>query len=206
MNWLNFTFLLQHTLLNRDKMINRWENYQFRKFQDDYGKTIIQNHRQHPQGKHYEDVPTFAEFVDYLIATPVWEYNEHWLPYYMTCTPCHQRYGIIMYLDSLSVEAKYLVYVTGLHELLPRHAHATINISHTQSNRENQPGKFILSDYQVQFLQRGIQTPGTESDTEARFFSELSLEQLMKLYSAYRIDFDMFNFDISPYDSYVKRQ
>lgn len=171
-----------------------------------YGKTIIKNHRRHPQDMEHRDVPTFGEFVDYLIATPVWEYDEHWLPYYMTCTPCHQRFAIIMHLDSIFEEGKYLVYATGFKELLPRHAHATINISHAHSDPGKQPGKFALTDYQVQFLQRGIEASGSEPAVELGFFSELSMQQLMKLYSVYRIDFDMFNFNISPYDNYVKRQ
>lgn len=149
-------------------------------------------------------MPTFAEFVDYLIATPVWEYNEHWKPYYITCTPCHQRFAIIMHLDSILEEAKYLVHATGLPELFPKHAHITINISHTHANPGKQPGKFILSDYQVQFLQRGIQASGSEPNTERSFFSEITMDQLMKLYSVYRIDFDMFDFDVSPYDKYVR--
>lgn len=185
--------------------MNRFEAYQFEIFQNKYGKLIIQNHRRHPQSKQYEDVPTFAEFVDYLIATPVWEYNEHWLPYYMTCTPCHYRHDIIMYLDSIAKEGKYLVHITGLQELFPRHAHVTIRASHPHSNDENKPPKLNLTDFEVQYLHRDVQTGGTKSSTEASFFSELSLQQLMKLHFIYRIDFDMFNFDISPYDSYVKR-
>lgn len=184
--------------------MNRFEAYQFEIFQNKYGKLIIQNHRRHPQSKQYEDVPTFAEFVDYLISTPVWKYNEHWLPYYMTCTPCHYRHDIIMYLDSIAEEGKYLVHITGLQELFPRHAHVTITASQPHSNDENKPPKLNLSDFEVQYLHRDVQTGVTKSSTEARFFSELTLQQLMKLHFIYRIDFDMFNFDISPYDSYVR--
>ncbi|XP_050720141.1 carbohydrate sulfotransferase 11-like [Eriocheir sinensis] len=195
----------------RDKLMNRWEKFQFNKFQNEYAKAIIREYRRHPQSKQYEDVPTFGEFVDYLIATPVWKYNEHWLPYYLTCTPCHYRYDIIMHLDSLSQDGKYLAHVTGLHELLPRLIHATVNTSHTHSKRGKNAGKLqstddqaqFLTDYQVQFLERSIQSGGTEASTESKFFSELSMQQLMKLHSVYRIDFDMFKFDISPYDSYV---
>lgn len=151
------------------------------------------------------DVPSFGEFVDYLIDTPVWEYDEHWLPYYITCTPCHQRYDIIMHLDSILEEGKYLVYVTGLQELFPGHENVTPNTSQTPSDPEHEPGKLSLSGHQVQFLQGGMQASGTESAIELDFFSEITMEQLMKLYSIYRIDFDMFNFDISPYDDYVRR-
>ena len=33
-------------------------------------------------------MPTFHEFVDYLLDTDPTEYNEHWLPYFLLRTPC----------------------------------------------------------------------------------------------------------------------
>ena len=39
--------------------------------------------------------PSFAEFVQYLIDTPVELFNDHWLPYWMHCQVCTQNYDII---------------------------------------------------------------------------------------------------------------
>ena len=39
--------------------------------------------------------PTFPEFVQYLIDTPIEQYNDHWLPYWMHCQVCTQNYDII---------------------------------------------------------------------------------------------------------------
>lgn len=40
--------------------------------------------------------PTFREFVDYVIDTDLGSYgDDHWMPYYLYCTPCLVRYDII---------------------------------------------------------------------------------------------------------------
>lgn len=40
--------------------------------------------------------PTFREFVDYAIGTDLGSYgDDHWMPYYLYCTPCLVKYDII---------------------------------------------------------------------------------------------------------------
>jgi len=40
--------------------------------------------------------PTFREFVDYMIETDLGSYgDDHWMPYYLFCTPCLVKYDII---------------------------------------------------------------------------------------------------------------
>ena len=40
--------------------------------------------------------PTFREFVEYLIDTDLGSYgDDHWMPYYLFCTPCSLKYHII---------------------------------------------------------------------------------------------------------------
>ncbi|XP_064091082.1 carbohydrate sulfotransferase 10-like isoform X2 [Macrobrachium nipponense] len=112
----------------RDKFLDRSEGKKFRKFKELYGLSIIAKHRKSeppPEEEYYRDVPTFWEFVQYLISTPVWEYNEHWRPYYLTCSPCHHHYNFILHLETLQDDAEYLVNATGLPELAPSHVHAT---------------------------------------------------------------------------------
>ena len=41
------------------------------------------------------DRPTFVEFVEYLIRTPIEMYNDHWLPNWIHCQVCTQNYDII---------------------------------------------------------------------------------------------------------------
>lgn len=40
--------------------------------------------------------PTFREFVQYLIHTDLANYgDDHWIPYYLYCTPCLVDYDVI---------------------------------------------------------------------------------------------------------------
>jgi len=40
--------------------------------------------------------PTFREFVNYVIDTDLGSYgDDHWMPYYLFCTPCLVKYDII---------------------------------------------------------------------------------------------------------------
>ena len=36
--------------------------------------------------------PTFAQFIAYLLRTPVSKYNDHWIPYWLHCQFCSNRY------------------------------------------------------------------------------------------------------------------
>jgi hypothetical protein len=34
------------------------------------------------------------------------KYNEHWLPYYLLCTPCHLNYTIIAKMDTIEDDSR----------------------------------------------------------------------------------------------------
>ena len=68
----------------RDKFENGLKtDYIFKTF----NPTIIKS--KHPNR------PTFVEFVEYLIRTPIEQYNDHWLPNWIHCQICTQNYDII---------------------------------------------------------------------------------------------------------------
>ena len=63
-----------------------------------FGKNIVKRFRRenvtHPE-------PTFAEFVEYLTRTNLLLYSdEHWVPYYIQCTPCLLDFTFIMKLET----------------------------------------------------------------------------------------------------------
>jgi len=46
--------------------------------------------------------PTFREFVDYVIDTDLGSYgDDHWMPYYLYCTPCLVKYNIIANVSNI---------------------------------------------------------------------------------------------------------
>ena len=58
----------------------------------------------------YRQAPTFPEFIDYVLNTEVESYNEHWVPYYLLCTPCHLNYTIIAKTETIEDDSRYGVH------------------------------------------------------------------------------------------------
>ena len=44
--------------------------------------------------------------MDYLLETEVEDYNEHWLPYYLLCTPCHLNYTVIAKTEDIQGDSR----------------------------------------------------------------------------------------------------
>lgn len=135
-----------------------------------------------PEDSFYSDVPTFPEFVDYLIGTPVTQYNEHWQPFYIICSPCEINYNIILKLESIDEDSDMLVYRTGLPELKPKLVHKT-----PQSHLSN--------------LTNNKTEDSHHENVITLYFSQVSDRQILKLYDIFKIDFEMFDYDI---DTYLK--
>ena len=67
----------------------------------------------------YKKVPTFSEFVDYLVTTEVEVYNEHWLPYYLLCTPCHLNYTVIARTEDIRDDSRSVANTVELPQIDP---------------------------------------------------------------------------------------
>ncbi|KAG7203788.1 hypothetical protein KM043_013809 [Ampulex compressa] len=70
--------------------------------------------------------PTFREFVHYLIHTDLGSYgDDHWMPYYLYCTPCVLSYDIIAKVETLERDQMYAIEELGLQgRIKPRWRHA----------------------------------------------------------------------------------
>ncbi|KAK7078696.1 hypothetical protein SK128_015279 [Halocaridina rubra] len=65
-------------------------------------------------------VPTFAQFVQYIIdqrkkRRPI---NEHWIPMNDFCTPCLNNFDIIAKVETLEEDTNYIVYKTGVENII----------------------------------------------------------------------------------------
>ncbi|XP_011701472.1 PREDICTED: carbohydrate sulfotransferase 11-like [Wasmannia auropunctata] len=82
-----------------------------------------------PTGKE----PTFREFVDYMIETDLGSYgDDHWMPYYLFCTPCLVKYDIIAKVESLWRDQVYAINKLGLQDRIKprwRHSNSYANAS-----------------------------------------------------------------------------
>ena len=58
--------------------------------------------------------PTFEEFLYYLTKTPIKDYNYHWKPASLFCSPCQIQYDVIVKMESFREDSQYLIQSAGL--------------------------------------------------------------------------------------------
>ena len=150
------------------------------KFYTLYGSSIIKTYRKEPpQNIMYNNVPTFKEFVSYLLETSVATYNEHWLPYFLLCTPCHVQYNIIGKTETINEDSREIMERLKEHGVsLTNQEEASLQHTHKTGNRS------------------------TTSSSEI-YFSQIPNRMVQSLHNRYLLDFLMFGYDIEPYLSYA---
>ncbi|XP_018008802.1 carbohydrate sulfotransferase 11 [Hyalella azteca] len=198
----------------RDKISTKSVKTQFNKFLRRYNMPIISKYRQQePHDEFYKDVPTFPEFVQYLLETPVEDYNEHWLPYHIICRPCDVPYNVVLKLESLDEDMQTLVFITGFPELAIRKTHPSVSsfdeglelrpISDLQSNQS--PENFSITSIEKSESQEHRSNDSIESKNDENsaliknFFSQLTKAQVLALFKKFEIDFEMFQYTIDQF-------
>lgn len=58
--------------------------------------------------------PSFVEFVEYLIETPLDKYDEHWKPIFVLCPPCHFNFDIIVKMETFKRDTEFLLNQRGI--------------------------------------------------------------------------------------------
>ncbi|XP_018018185.1 carbohydrate sulfotransferase 14 [Hyalella azteca] len=109
--------------------------------------------------------PTFPEFVQYLLATDIEKYDEHWKPIYLYCHVCQVRYKYIISYENLQDEVSAFIKHLKVQGILAQ--------------------KFCLSNENQS---------GTSADVVQRYLSLLSAETRRKLKQKYERDFDLFGY------------
>lgn len=112
----------------RDKLenINIGREHGVLHFYEKYGKKIVAKYRGEgkppPANRYSQDMddpslpppegvePTFEEFVRYIINTDLVYYSDdHWMPYYLHCTPCLLDYDVIAKFETLDRDQNYII-------------------------------------------------------------------------------------------------
>ncbi|KZC14001.1 Carbohydrate sulfotransferase 11 [Dufourea novaeangliae] len=101
------------------KIVRKYRDKNFKRPRDD--QVIRQQDLPQPAGIE----PTFREFVQYLISTDLGSYgDDHWMPYYLFCTPCIVHYDIVAKVETLWRDQIYAIHKLGLQEVIkPRWRH-----------------------------------------------------------------------------------
>lgn len=54
-------------------------------------------------------VPTFREFVSYLVSRPPEEYDPHWRPVSLQCGLCHINYTAVVLTETYNEDIRYVM-------------------------------------------------------------------------------------------------
>lgn len=84
--------------------------------------------------------PTFSEFVSYILRTPVQEFNDHWVPYWLHCHMCEMEYDIIGKMETIKDDMEFIAEKSGL---------AATNITLPWTNRRNSSEDTSLQYFQT---------------------------------------------------------
>ncbi|KAK6621259.1 hypothetical protein RUM43_011565 [Polyplax serrata] len=150
--------------------------------------------------------PTFREFILYLINLNLAHYaDDHWIPYYLFCTPCLLRYDVIAKVETMDADQLYVIRVLGLQDKIkPRWRHKTQFIQGKYSKLKqifNAGFLHILLKVVVIFL--GNSSLNEVSHLAKIYFSQLTVEEILQLYEKYKIDFELFGYDHTQYLRYA---
>jgi len=117
-----------------------------------------------------EDIPSLEDFLEYVLSTDLLGagFSSHWAPYWRACTPCHFPYDVIVKLETGEDDLAYLWQRTGLD------SQAAI----PWENRSSGPS----SRHRVELRE---------------FLAALPRELILRVHEKYRLDYQMFGYDIN---------
>lgn len=111
--------------------------------------------------------------------------DDHWIPYYLFCTPCLLNYDIIAKVETYLEDQVYLIRALGLQDTVkPRWRHRT---SPQPQGPEGLP----------------TSSPQDVSPTARAYFKQITERELRALYEKYKLDFEMFDYALEDYLPHV---
>jgi len=117
--------------------------------------------------------PSFVEFVEYLVGTPVSKYDEHWKPIFLLCPPCHFKFDVIVKMETFDRDTQFILSQRSLED--------DVSLRKKHSSTKSQDSK----------------------DDARTLFSQLSKHMVRALYDKYRLDFQMFDYNIEDFIKYA---
>ncbi|XP_071552697.1 carbohydrate sulfotransferase 11-like [Panulirus ornatus] len=164
----------------RDKMVKEHPmppKFGFKKLQ----RKIIHRYRPHNSSES-SPFPTFSEFVQYVIdftsnftEAAQWKTNVRcWTPFWVQCGVCFSDYNIIMKLETMADDERFLITLADLKEL-KKSGSEWRHLSNISSHQ-----------------------------AAPQFYSQLTRRQMTDLYQRYKLDFDLFDYSIDDYLSIAK--
>ncbi|XP_041463716.1 carbohydrate sulfotransferase 11-like [Lytechinus variegatus] len=115
----------------------------------------------------------FSEFVDYLIDTNPLSFDKHWNLVSVMCRPCDVKYDIIGKYETLDDDADFIL----------RSANVDPSVKYPQASKSA--------------------TNSSSLDILKKYYSQLTRDQLQKLYEVYKRDFELFDYSLEAFYKYL---
>ncbi|XP_050686200.1 carbohydrate sulfotransferase 11-like [Eriocheir sinensis] len=159
----------------RDKMMKllpKPPKFKFRELQ----KSIIKKYRP-ADSTDKSPFPSFSEFVQHVIDFTAsftrgldWRMNvKCWVPFWAQCDVCSIGYNVIMKLETMPEDERFLITLTGMEEL-------------KKSEGEWRHLRNVSS-----------------STAAADFYRQLTTRQMLDLHQRYKLDFDLYGYTLDDY-------
>ena len=111
------------------------------------------------------DLPTFNQFLRYVVKHGLNEVNEHWDLYTKTCSPCSANYTVIGRLETSRQDLEFIL-------------------------RESNLGQYA-GEVEKQHETQG----GPSINWRETYFSQVPCSLLKDVYEMYKLDFELFGYD-----------
>ena len=115
-------------------------------------------------------LPTFWEFVQFLLNSNPGDYNTHWRPISLMCSPCSVTFDAILKLDNFQQELKFFT---------QKHGWDTELSNNPAKDKQNEGDRQNLSAKQIADI----------------YFETLDDQDVKKLYSIFKDDFELFGYE-----------
>jgi len=79
-----------------------------------YGRRVVMHYRREKITGRSFKYPRFHEFLEFILNRELRFDDEHWAPYFMSCSPCHIPYNFIGHFESLYWDIHLLASKTNL--------------------------------------------------------------------------------------------
>lgn len=104
--------------------------------------------------------------------------DDHWIPFYLYCTPCTLTYDIIGKVETMLQDQLFIIHTAGLqNKIKPHWRHKTNPFNQTNSHRISEIAKI--------------------------YFTQLNKSDVKELYEKYKLDFKLFQYDETEYYTYA---
>jgi len=164
-------------------------------------KHIIDEYRKNKKSKTY--IPTFRESFDFILAELDKMENSqgkgkvlidgHFMPYSRRCLPCVMKYDVIIKMETLEEDSKYLIEQCGLENRLDiLHENPAPTGPETDQGYKNKSKK-------VKKGQKKPQMVNSDTRTAQDYFRDIPVSKIKQLYQHYRQDFEIFGYSAEEY-------